>query len=380
MPTTNSSRSRFYPLYLGVVLFSLLTLLAPLGSALAAGYSRVSPQAALPTYTKGVGYDAGSSNALPDSTKMFYQEVGFGISRTFDSANKVALLDTTASLSNYAGYAITNTLYSALDRNLGYSFNFTVRVISETHGPNNDRAGFSAIVVGQDFNGIELGFWENTIFAQNADFTPGESVAFDTKTALVDYQIRVLDSSYTLLANGTPRLTGSLRDYRASAPVFPPLPYTVPNSNFLGDDTMSAKANLALSKASMEANIGLLVTSVTDIAASPPPTLPVTLRQAVSNASGTAGGAIITFDPALGASPTISLTAPLTVTANLQLQAPCANRVQIKTSPTSPLTLSGSNLLQGLNIYSTTGSGPALQIVGKGHQFICTRVSVLGGP
>ena len=57
----------------------------------------------------------------------------------------------------------------------------------------------------------------------------------------------MLGNSYTLAANGSTVLAGSLRDYTLAPP--PPLPlnpYHTPNLIFLGDDTSSAQARIRL--------------------------------------------------------------------------------------------------------------------------------------
>jgi hypothetical protein len=123
-------------------------------------------------------------------------------------------------------------------------------VIAESH-ISNDRAGFSLLVTSSDKRGIELGFWENEIWAQEGGssqpFTHAEGAAFTTTTDLVEYRLSVLGNSYTLAANGSTVLAGLLRDYTAApSPPLPVNPYKTANLIFLGDDTSAAQARIKL--------------------------------------------------------------------------------------------------------------------------------------
>jgi hypothetical protein len=127
---------------------------------------------------------------------------------------------------------------------------FTVQVLTETH-VSPHRAGFSALVIGSDLRGIELGFWENEVWAQEGGsinpFTHAEGATFTTTAELIEYRLSVVGESYTLAANGSTVLSGLLRDYTLAPP--PPLPlnpYTTANLIFLGDDTSSAQAKIKL--------------------------------------------------------------------------------------------------------------------------------------
>jgi hypothetical protein len=141
---------------------------------------------------------------------------------------------------------------SPLNRNVGYRLNFGFKLYDETHA-NPNRAGTSLIVLGHDLRGIELGFWNDRVFAQNDSplFTQGESAAYDmtggftpTQDGNVFMRLDVLGNNYALrLANnagftGATVLAGSLRDY--SAFTGSPNPYSTANFLFLGDNTTSA--------------------------------------------------------------------------------------------------------------------------------------------
>jgi hypothetical protein len=154
--------------------------------------------------------------------------------------------------SNYAGYFRQSTV--TLNRSVGYSITFKLQVNTEGHVSNN-RAGLSMIAIGNPLAGesqpygIELGFWENSIWAQNVGFIRGENVNFNTKASVQTYKLSVKNNSYKLFVNGgvNPILQGNLRQYTGFTP--PPgyqNPYTIPNLIFLGDNTTSARAKFTI--------------------------------------------------------------------------------------------------------------------------------------
>ncbi|OUL28875.1 hypothetical protein [Nostoc sp. 106C] len=162
------------------------------------------------------------------------------------------ILDTSGTNTNYAGYFRQSPL--TLDRSRGYTISFRVQLNSESHSSDN-RAGFSMMAMSnklaneQQPYGIELGFWENSIWAQNAGFTRGENAVYNTKASLQIYKLAVKDGNYQLFVNGivVPILQGKLRQYTGFTP--PPgykNPYTTPNLLFLGDNTTSAKAKVTI--------------------------------------------------------------------------------------------------------------------------------------
>lgn len=154
-----------------------------------------------------------------------------------------AQFDTTAANSFQGGYSL-NT--SALNRTNGFAIRFTARMIAEAHA-NNNRAGFSVIVLADDHRGVELAFWTNNIFAQSDSplFIPAEATNYAT-TATVDYTLSFRPTNYVLLANGTAILAGAVRDYSAFTGLINP--YSSPNFLFFGDDTTSAAGNVVLNK------------------------------------------------------------------------------------------------------------------------------------
>ena len=140
-----------------------------------------------------------------------------------------------------------------LDRSAGVTVDFEVRINQEDHGTDNDRSGFVAIVVTNDRQGVELSFWKDAgagmgeIWAQEIGFNHSttESVPYDTSTSSTTYSLHILGLGYSLLANGAPLLSGSLRDLSGVVMDVPDV-YDIPNFLFFGDNTTSAQANVTL--------------------------------------------------------------------------------------------------------------------------------------
>ena len=175
-------------------------------------------------------------------------------------ADGCTVLDTMASQRDSAGYFGLSQALPALDRVAGYALHFAVQVVDENHADSDkngdglgDRAGFSAIALSSDTQGIELGFWPGEVWAQEDGaaeppsgtlFTRAEHALFDTSSRLVAYTLAIHGDTYVLAAGGTSILSGRLRDYTAfEGPVHP---YRTPNFIFLGDDTGSARARIRL--------------------------------------------------------------------------------------------------------------------------------------
>lgn len=194
-------------------------------------------------------YDA-ASGQIPDTSLMHFTDFPPG-SASLSYSDSVTILDTTkTSMDTFAGWVASQSTtpgFPLLDRTIGVQVNFTLQVESETHA-NNNRAGFSLIVLDQDAKGIELSFWENEIWAQSDEntgglFRRGERISFAT-TSLTDYQLTIIGDTYTLTANLQPLLTGPVRDYSAFDGF--PDPYQTPNFLFLGDDTTSSQSRVLL--------------------------------------------------------------------------------------------------------------------------------------
>ena len=154
-------------------------------------------------------------------------------------------LDTRGRRSDSAGYpSFGHPEIGVLDRTLGFTLSFDLKLIAESHTSVN-RAGFSIIATADDLKAIEIGFWQNQVWAQNDSplFTHGESATFNTTASFVEYDLHILGNAYELSANGNPILTGLLRDYSSFG-----FPYDIPNFVFMGDDTSSASAAVQIAR------------------------------------------------------------------------------------------------------------------------------------
>lgn len=223
-------------------------------------------------------YDA-ASGEIPDQSVMAFTAFPTGAA-SLTYAEDATVLDTTISgPDTYAGWVATQSTtpgFPILDRTKGVQLNFTLWIERETH-TNNNRAGFSVLVLDQDAQGLELSFWENEIWVQSDDqtgglFKHGEGVAFPTTIGLTNYQVTMDEATYALTANSELLLTGPLRDY-SKFDGFPD-PYETPNFLFLGDDTTSAASRVRLSMLSItgtESSIATATSTRTSIS-SPSPT------------------------------------------------------------------------------------------------------------
>jgi Ca2+-binding RTX toxin-like protein len=174
--------------------------------------------------------------------------------------NSTALIEDASGYSNYAPTAanLVKSTFPRLDRATGFSLDFRLQVLSETHEATN-RAGFSVILLdqGPTPSGIELGFWTNSIFSQGGGPTPfqtptGRIDGIDTTTATT-YSLRILDQTFYLLAGNRLLLSGSVQDYSQwpKDPLLPYNPYSTPNYLFLGDNTRRASGNVELGNLSL---------------------------------------------------------------------------------------------------------------------------------
>ena len=184
-------------------------------------------------------YDAGIGT-LPEAQGWTYGALGVGIVKNV--AGGSLLFDTSTLADNQAGWS--RIAVPLLDRSRGFTLLFTTQLNVEAHN-NANRAGFSVIVLGSDTNGIELAFWTNTVFAQDGPpglFVHAEDVAFTTTGGFVEYALTMVASNYILRANGSPILSGPVRDYTSfSGPINP---YRTPNFIFFGDNTTSASGSV----------------------------------------------------------------------------------------------------------------------------------------
>lgn len=197
-------------------------------------------------------YDATLGTRL-DEQSWQYQMVAISpIDTTNTYANGATVLDSSADHSEFAGYGIWPPSSPVLNRLAGFTLEFTLRVEAENHD-SSDRAGFSILVVTDDQKAIELGFWTDTIWAQDDNpslFVHDEEVAFDTTAAMTQYDLHIFGDDYTLSIVGDPAtLSGKIRDYTAWIPPsgFPD-PYETPGLIFMGDNTTSAGAKTHITR------------------------------------------------------------------------------------------------------------------------------------
>jgi len=191
----------------------------------------------------------------------------FGSFASQNASGGVTTLNTMTYASIMAGYfnqdpsGLSGYIHPAmsgivLDRQTGFSLDFSVKINSESHS-YNDRAGFSFLVITADLMGIELGFWENEVWAQsdNPLFTHAESANISAYL-MNEYTLEVLNGAYSLYVDNVLALTGDLRNYSSWVN---PLdgghkPYDIPNFLFFGDNTSSAKSSVSISKIEMNIN------------------------------------------------------------------------------------------------------------------------------
>jgi hypothetical protein len=153
-----------------------------------------------------------------------------------------------AGFSNYVSTTTSRSLYNAsfptLSPSTGFDLLFNLKVDSESHTGNYNRAGFSVTLIGSDLKGIELGFWQGQIWAQDPLFVhdvESESTV-DPESGFHQYDLHIQGSTYSLSADGSQILTGPTRDY-TGYPLTPPasFAYDTPNFIFMGDNTTDAQ-------------------------------------------------------------------------------------------------------------------------------------------
>jgi hypothetical protein len=194
----------------------------------------------------GVLYD-GANPATPLITDAGWQygKTGTGTA-TVSASGGGTVLDTTgvaspfaddvrAGFNTSAGFPFAGAGLQPILPGVRNTIRFTVVVPDEVH--NSDaRAGFSVILLNAASSGIELGFWENEIWAQQGPtfgHSAGESAPFDT-TGVHTYDLTFDNGSYALAESGNVLLSGALRTYTGN------VVYGFQNYLFMGDDTESA--------------------------------------------------------------------------------------------------------------------------------------------
>ncbi|MCC5828582.1 MAG: hypothetical protein JJU36_03965 [Phycisphaeraceae bacterium] len=187
-------------------------------------------------------YDA-ALDTLPDSQGWWYlTNPLFNANTTRSVSGGLLTVDSTTVRTEAAGFFNnSHPIRPTLDRNEGFALGWTFRMLEEIH-VSSHRAGFSIIVLDQFNRGIELGFWEDSIWAQDDDplFIKAESSAFDTTADLARYWLAMVGDTWTLTVDGQIILTGPVRDYSAFTGF--PNPYVQQDFVFFGDNTSSASA------------------------------------------------------------------------------------------------------------------------------------------
>ncbi|GJM42586.1 MAG: hypothetical protein DHS20C20_28680 [Ardenticatenaceae bacterium] len=281
-------------------------------------------------------YDS-SQNNTPSDQNFSYQALNpqppFTTQATQIYSAPVTVLNTVNQLNDYAGYTVNQAAMPTLNRSVGFQLRFDLRLASENHDANNDRAGFSAILLSEDLYGVEIAFWENEIWVQEGNggmpiFSHAEGILYNTTVALTSYELTVISNTYLLAANGTPILGGNLRQYTDWTPPFMglPDPYEQPNQLFLGDDTSSAGADVWLGDVVIETEIAPTI-SVEQTAVSLPETTakttfiidlntpsPITATVAYSLTAGTA----VAGEDFVASSGTLTFT-PGSLSENIQI-------------------------------------------------------------
>lgn len=184
----------------------------------------------------------------------------------FDGSS--AVLTTTTDLAELAGWSIDPARAPALDRHAGFTLRFALQIIEERRLPSDDngdglddRAGWSVTLLASDRRGIELGFWDDRVWAQEGGvepdlFTQAEGAAVDA-TQFAVYALTIRGDRYTLDRNGVTVLSGALRDYTAfSGPIDP---YETPNFVFLGDNTSRAGVRARLGAVALDIGVRVML-------------------------------------------------------------------------------------------------------------------------
>ena len=210
--------------------------------------------------TETVLYDAMLDTLPAEQPWLLYADDGFLNGGAVSQLPVAGGVNLTTDVTVSGGYSNTiplfgfpkNSDFPALDREAGFDLDFQLQVHDEVH-VSADRAGFSVIVVSSDLRAIELGFWEDEIWAQGADplFEHAEGVSFDSTLGPTDYQLSVRGDQYDLAAAEISILSGQLRDYSTFGQ-----PYNLPSFVFLGDDTGSAGANVTLGDVVVTTDLG----------------------------------------------------------------------------------------------------------------------------
>lgn len=103
-----------------------------------------------------------------------------------------------------------------MPNHLGYTFSFRLRIAQETN-INENRGSFFVKLYSDDEWGTMIYFQPDEIFTSQADFGsyPRAEATTYTTTSFVDYDVVINGNTYSLYANDSQILTGSLKNYVA---------------------------------------------------------------------------------------------------------------------------------------------------------------------
>ncbi len=101
----------------------------------------------------------------------------------------------------------------SLDRTLGYTFSFRLRVVQNIHNYSS-RGPVNITLWSNDKSGVILYFRTDEIMAVEATYgTPKiQSESYST-TSFIDYDLTVINNSYVLYGNGSEILSGTLDNF-----------------------------------------------------------------------------------------------------------------------------------------------------------------------
>ena len=204
-------------------------------------------------------YDEAQNNLPENQAWLSYASNGVATS-TVVSGIGVDLQTDDAANAGFSNYPVIptapkNPSFPVLNSATGFTLSFSMQLLSESHSSNN-RAGFSVILLDENNQGVELGFWQDSIWSQSAAplfLAKDELAVFDTADKQLNYDLTLFSGDYFLTQNNHILLSGELKDYSAftGGPLGTSIPYSLPNYLFLGDDTSSASANVRLGRISL---------------------------------------------------------------------------------------------------------------------------------
>ena len=205
-------------------------------------------------------YDGLLGTGMTDQNWLYLTDPMPGASAEPSVDDGATTLDTTPVTTDKAGYfSMTPAAHpgvGTLNSSVGFSVLFTVKLHSESHGTNTDRAGFSVIVIDSALKGVEVAFWTDEIWAYEIQVQPEpdeplflhsatEQAAFTTPTELTEYQLDFHGSTYSLSTGGNTLIEdGDLKDYTPHSNDV----YKTPNLIFFGDDTSQADSEVSISR------------------------------------------------------------------------------------------------------------------------------------